>query len=111
MTFQIKSPNLNATRSKSVLEASKINDSGMELRKRHTINTSMASAPMVVKAAAASSDPSAQMARPSSAPLNEKASPSKRPNLPPLPRTPVHNASMSVHRRKKKLIKRRRFFA
>merc|ERR1712029_648737 len=97
--LNIKSPNLNATRSKSVLEASKINDSGMELRKRHTINTSMASAPMVVKAAAAAtSDPSAHMARPSSAPLNEKASPSKRPNLPPLPRTPVHNASMSVHR-------------
>lgn len=96
--LNVKSPNLNATRSKSVLEASKINDSGMELRKRHTINTSMASAPMVVKAAAAASSEPLTMARPSSAPLHEKASPSKRPNLPPLPRTPVHNASMSVHR-------------
>lgn len=104
--LNVKSPNLNATRSKSVLEASKINDSGMELRKRHTINTSMASAPMVVKAAAAASSEPLTMARPSSAPLHEKASPSKRPNLPPLPRTPVHNASMSVHRRKQNLIEK-----
>ena len=89
---------MNSTvRSKSVLETTKMNDSGMELRKRNTIASNV---PMVIKAVTDS--PAHQMSRPQSASMQEKtASPSKRPNMPPaLPRTPVHNASMSINRRK-----------
>ena len=77
----------------------------MELRKRNTV-TGVNNVPMVVKA---TMDSPAHLSRPSSASaalLQEKASPSKRPTMPPsLPRTPTHNASMSINRRKCPSIK------